>query len=242
MYTNYIFNLYGTIIDVHTSENDPDFWNKMTVFYGYHRAVYTPKEFRRTYAERCSFYKHEAAEAHPEYSKVDFDLTKVFRDLYLEKGIEPTDELVLHTAATFRAMSTDHIKLYDGVLELLDALKEKGKKIYLLSNAQSAFARREIELLGIKDYFDDILISSEEQCAKPDEHFLQALFDRNNLNKAESILIGHDCVCDIRGAYDFGLKSLYIHQAISPPISEALRCSYMIMDGDVSQIKDMIII
>ena len=44
--------------------------------------------------------------------------------------------LAVHAGQFFRILSTDYIKLYDGVKDLLEALKKKGKKIYLLSNAQ----------------------------------------------------------------------------------------------------------
>ena len=48
----------------------------------------------------------------------------------------------------------------DGVTDLLEALKKKGKKIYLLSNAQRIFTEYEMHTLGIAKYFDDIFISS----------------------------------------------------------------------------------
>lgn len=42
---------------------------------------------------------------------------------------------------------------------MLEALKKKGKKIYLLSNAQRIFTEYEMHTLGIAKYFDDIFIS-----------------------------------------------------------------------------------
>ena len=59
------------------------------------------------------------------------------------------------------------IGLYDGVIELLEGLKQAGKKIYLLSNAQESFTIPEMEELGILPYFDGIMISSEEKVCKP---------------------------------------------------------------------------
>ena len=59
-------------------------------------------------------------------------------------------------------------KWYDGVIELLDLLKKKNKKIYLLSNAQRIFTLYEMNILGIHKYFDGIYFSSDYNVCKPD--------------------------------------------------------------------------
>ena len=124
---------------------------------------------------------------------------------------------------------------------LLDTLKAKGKKIYLLSNAQRSFTENELNMLDLTKYFDGICISSDEECSKPDEKYFKTLFDRYGLEKSESIMIGNDYISDIGGAADFGIDSLYIHQSISPEIDGELRSTYKVMDGDVFKIKKLII-
>ena len=39
-YKNYIFDLYGTLVDIHTEEDNQELWEKMRLFYGYYGAVY----------------------------------------------------------------------------------------------------------------------------------------------------------------------------------------------------------
>lgn len=241
MFKNYIFDLYGTLIDIYTVEDSPELWEKMAIFYGYRMADYTPSELQQKYHELCGIKKQQVMAKHTDYTKVDIDITEVFRELYTLKGVECSDDLAKITANTFRCFSTEHIKLYDGVLDLLDTLKAKKKKIYLLSNAQTDFTRPELDMLGLTPYFDGILISSEEECSKPDKHFFQMLFDRYKLRKNSSVFIGNDFDADIRGAHDFGIKSLYIHQEISPPITQKLLSNWKIMDGDVYKIKKLIV-
>ncbi len=240
MFKNYIFDLYGTLIDICTCEDTPELWKHMAVFYGYRKALYSCDELRQKYSELCKLHKTKLMSIHPDFTKVDINITEIFRELYTQKGIECSDELAALTANVFRCFSTQHIRLYDGVVELLDILKEKGKKLYLLSNAQTHFTRPELDMLGLTDYFDEILISSEEECSKPDPHFFQLLFNRCKLKKDESVFIGNDCECDIKAAHEFGLKSLYIHQKISPPISVKLQSDWSIMDGDFKKVKDYI--
>ena len=45
-YDNYIFDLYGTLVDIHTEENDPLVWKKLALFYGYYDADYSSEELK----------------------------------------------------------------------------------------------------------------------------------------------------------------------------------------------------
>ena len=45
-YENYIFDLYGTLVDIHTDEEKTELWEKLAQFYGYYGAVYTAEELK----------------------------------------------------------------------------------------------------------------------------------------------------------------------------------------------------
>lgn len=239
MYKNYIFDLYGTLIDINTDEWCDDLWKKMAVMYGYKGAHYTFDELNSEYGRLVELEKKAVKKRHPEYQVIDIKIEKVFKKLFTQKGVKVTKLQVAFVAEAFRCYSTKYIKLYDGVIDLLDTLKAKGKKIYLLSNAQRSFTENELNMLGLTQYFDGICISSDEECSKPDSCYFKTLFDRYGLNKSESIMIGNDYLSDIGGAADFGIDSLYIHQSISPEIEGELRSTYTVMDGDVYKIKKL---
>ena len=137
-----------------------------------------------------------------------------------EKGVKADPTLAVHAGQFFRILSTDYVKLYDGVTDLLEALKKTGKKIYLLSNAQRIFTEYEMHTLGIAKYFDDIFISSTCGVKKPDSRFFQLLIDKYNLDITKSIMIGNDGISDIAGAKSVGLDTFYIHSNISPKLPE----------------------
>ena len=241
MYQNYIFDLYGTLIDINTNEWSAQLWKKMAVLYAYHGADYTYRELQSEYGRLVEKEKTAVRRRHPEFTVIDIKIEKVFKKLYTQKGAKASKALVLFTAEAFRCFSTKYIKLYDGVIDLLDTLKQKGKKIYLLSNAQRVFTENELNMFGLTPYFDGICISSDEECSKPDAHYFAALFDRWGLDKSKSVMVGNDYLSDIGGAADFGIDSLYIHQSISPEIKGELRSTYKVMDGDVFQIKQLIV-
>ena len=239
MYKNYIFDLYGTLIDINTDEWCDDLWEKMAVMYGYKGAHYTFDELNSEYGRLVELEKKAVKKRHPEYKVIDIKIEKVFKKLFTQKGVKVTKLQVAFVAEAFRCYATKYIKLYDGVIDLLDTLKAKGKKIYLLSNAQRSFTENELNMLGLTQYFDGICISSDEECSKPDSCYFKTLFDRYGLNKSESIMIGNDYLSDIGGAADFGIDSLYIHQSISPENEGELRSTYTVMDGDVYKIKKL---
>lgn len=243
MYKNYIFDLYGTLIDIRTDEWSDDLWKKMAILYGYKGALYSFEELHSEYDRLVELEKKTVRKKHPDYKVIDIKIEKVFKKLYTQKGVKATKSLIEFTAAAFRCYSTSLLGLYDGVIDFLDTLKAKGKRIYLLSNAQRYFTVNELDMLGLTKYFDGICISSDEECSKPDTNYFKILFDRYGLEKSESIMIGNDHLTDIGGAAEFGIDSLYIKQEISPELSESdekeLKSTYKILDGDVYKMKKL---
>ena len=237
MYKNYVFDLYGTLVDIRTNEDKAYLWDKMTELFGFYGAVYEKGALKKSYTKYCKELEEEMKD---DCGEIDLDV--VFRKLFADKGIDDVEQSTIDALQmSMRVISTKFIRLYDGVIDFLESLKAKGKNVYLLSNAQRGFTRPELRYLGIEKYFDGILISSEEGYKKPGSKFYQRLLDRYHLNPKESIMIGNDSVSDILGAYDMGMDSLYIHTEISPECVEDLKSTYTIMDGDFKKIKNMVL-
>lgn len=60
-----------------------------------------------------------------------------------------------------------NIQLFDGVLDVLEAIKSKNGKIAIITDGRSKTQRTKIESLGILNYFDKIIISEEIGSEKP---------------------------------------------------------------------------
>lgn len=244
-YRNYIFDLYGTLVDIGVDEADRRLWEHMRLFYGYYGARYEPEELHQAYlasvcrkdsqlrAEYAVKYTHES---HPEILYAE-----VFRELYTDKGTVPDEPLIVHTAQMFRACSVKYIRLYAHARELLTALREAGKKVYLLSNAQRVFTEYELHYLGIYDLFDGVQISSDHGCKKPDERFFRILLERFSLKPEESLMIGNSMYDDIAGAAGVGMDSFYIQSALSPEPSkdedaESIHADYVMRKMNLRQL------
>ncbi len=238
MYKNIIFDLYGTLVDIRTDEFSLDFWRKAVQVFAMGGASFSPGELRTAYTKYVKRAMRLERMKHPTYKHVDIDLLQVFRRLFQDKGIIADVALLRKTAHRFREDSTLYIKLYDGVIELLEDLKQNGRKIFLLSNAQASFTIPEMDELGILPYFDGIMISSEEKICKPQKQFFEKLMDKYSLEPKQCLMVGNDKNSDMLGARSAGIDGVYIHQEISPEVKDeseivALR---KIMDGDVHKL------
>ncbi len=238
MYKNYIFDLYGTLVDINTNEWSAYLWKKMQEFYSFYGAEYTSLELKKEYFRLCE----EEEKKLNNFDYPEIKVENVFKKLFENKDVKIDMNSCIVAGQFFRIISTKYIKLYDGVTEILELLKRKNKKVYLLSNAQQIFTEYEMKHLDIYKYFDGILFSSDESCRKPSKMFFDAIFERYNLNKKESIMIGNDWITDIEGAKIAGVDSLYLHTNISPKdtIIENVQADYISMDGNIVKIKEII--
>lgn len=235
-YEIYVFDLYGTLVDINTDEDNMDIWEKLSLFYGYYNAHYSKEELKQSYKDLIKEKEinlKSTLEQDPKYSheaSPEIELTEVFLELYLNKGINADKSLAVHTGQLFRILTTKYLRLYDGTINLLEDLKKRNKKIYLLSNAQRIFTEYEMNLLDITKYFDGILISSDYKTKKPDKRFFDILIDKYNINPTSTLFIGNDSKTDILGAKSVYFDTYYIKSNISPQNDMATDANYIIED------------
>ena len=215
LYNCYLFDLYGTLVDIHTDESKPSFWKAVATYYTERGAQYSWKTLKDTYRALCAAETARLQAITPD-AKIEIDLIPVFRALYEQTGLVPDLAMLAETAWAFRRASTCHIRAYAGAGELLEALRAAGRTVILLSNAQSCFTRPELELLGLAERFDRIYISSEVGFQKPDPRFFTAPLRDLGLDPAACLMIGNDPLCDVAGASAVNVDAVYIRSALSP--------------------------
>ena len=224
-YQNCIFDLYGTLVDIHTDEASPRLWVRMAEVYRRKGALYQPGELREAYTRLVGELENDTAptggyahEAHPE-----IQIEEVFQRLYQAKGVEADAGLAVRTGLVFRRQSTEYLRLYPGAAELLRALRARGSGVWLLSNAQSIFTRQELKDRGLDGLVDGVYLSSDYGVKKPDPRFFQALLQARDISPDSAVMVGNDGTCDIEGARAVGLSTIYIRSNLSPqePLPQA---------------------
>ena len=218
-YTDLVIDLYGTLVDIHTDENDL-VWEKTALFFGYYGAAFTGEELKTAFREAME--SREAAAGQSYECFPDIPCEEVMASLLSAKGVENADALGFAAAQLFRVLSTDYIRLYPHVKEALADLRRRGCRLWLLSNAQHVFTAYELRHLGLTECFDGILLSSDYRCRKPDLRFFTALLEEHQLQVENCLMIGNDREMDIAGAKGAGMATLYMHTGLTPsPQAEA---------------------
>lgn len=214
-FTDLIFDLYGTLVDIHTEE-DGAVWEKTAIFFGFYGARYSGPELQEAFSRELSRREAQAGQSYECFP--DIPCEGVFARLFRDKGVRgKADALGFQAAQLFRVLSLDYVKLYPHVQEALNTLRKKGFRLWLLSNAQRVFTEYELRHLGLGEAFDGVYISSDYRCRKPDGRFFDALIAEQKLDRSKCLMIGNDLMTDIGGGKKAGLSTLYLHTALTPP-------------------------
>lgn len=234
-FDNYIFDLYGTLVDIHTDEDTTYLWNKgaqrLNNDFG---TNWIGKALRERYLkiaddETMKLKARNGAEF-PEIliETVWVRLINEGREIagsgksvegekaattatQAATTITETSPELLDFCVWFRETSRSRFKRFDGVLETFEELRRRGKKIFLLSNAQRAYTEKELKDADLFDKFDDIFISSDKQIKKPQKEFLQLLVSKNGLSIDKCVMIGNDIFSDVGVAVKNGMNSIFLN-------------------------------
>ena len=213
MYTDLIFDLYGTLVDIHTEESAL-VWDKTALYFGYYGAPCTGEELHAAFDAAMAQREAQAGQSYECFPDIPFE--QVMAQLLRDRGVADADVLGVNAAQLFRIASTEYIRLYPYVKEALATLRRKGYRLWLLSNAQRVFTAYELKHLGLSEEFNGMYLSSDYGCRKPDVRFFRALLEEQQLDPSKCLMIGNDRDTDIAGAKAAGLDTLYMHTNLTP--------------------------
>jgi len=100
--------------------------------------------------------------------------------------------------------------LYEGILEMLEALKEADVKLSVATNAPTKFATTMLEHLGILDIFDMVVGADRVSVSKPSPEMIEKIlefyqFDRDS---DKAWMVG-DNSKDIQSAKSAGIEAIF---------------------------------
>ncbi len=213
-YTDLIFDLYGTLVDIHTEESDA-VWEKTALYLGFYGVSCTAQSLQADF--RTELLRREAVAGQSCECWPDIPFEQVLEALVSRAGADEPQALSIRAAQLFRVCSIEYLRLYPYVKEALHRLRQSGCRLWLLTNAQQVFTAYELRLLGLDTEFDGIRISSDYGFRKPDVRFFRALLQEEGLDPRHCLMIGNDLETDIAGAKQAGLSTVYMHTGLTPP-------------------------
>ncbi len=182
-YTTVLFDLDGTLVDSGIGVTNS--------------VAYAMKKFGITPPPRHELFKFigpPLVQSFKEFCGFDDEKTtlaiKYYREYYSEKGIL-------------------ECTMYDGVLELLESLKQKGYKIALATSKPEIYATRVVENKGIMPYLDYLgAATTDEKTRATKEAVIEYTLSMCDEKDRQKILMVGDRHFDINGAKAYGLDSV----------------------------------
>jgi putative hydrolase of the HAD superfamily len=204
------FDVNGTLIEIWTEDDKEEIFRAAGHFLTYQGIDLRRGQVRDRYFELMKQQQRTSAEEYPE-----FDAVGIWRQIIDENrsdytgtlAAEKLAQLPLFLAEMYRGISRRKLKLYPFVSEMLDALHGQ-LPIGIVTDAQSAWARAELNQVGILDYFDPIIVSGDYGYRKPDQRLFDLAIDALGAPAENTMYVGNDMYRDIYGARQAGMQTL----------------------------------
>ena len=91
----------------------------------------------------------------------------------------------------------------------LEALKQSGYLLGIITNGLETFQKRTIQGLGIENYFDVIVISESAGVRKPEPEIFSIALRKLGIEAQQSVFVGDHPTVDVLGAKKFGMKAVW---------------------------------
>jgi len=202
------FDLYGTLIDIRTDEDDPWVYATLAEYLGYWRVSITPPELAREYRSRVRAHLERSPERFPEV-----DVSIVFREIMTQyrrggpdsgrDGADTTE--IIAVSMLFRSLTRRFFATFPDIHQVLERLRAK-YRIGLISDAQWVFTEPELEIADLARYFPVRVLSSQIGVKKPSPRpFVQAMRELGVAPEA-SVYVGDNPPRDLAGARGAGMR------------------------------------
>jgi len=165
-----------------------------------------------------------------------------FRDFYHIKP-EDMEDVIAAYRARFSTVGLFENDLYDGIPELLKALKENGRKLALASSKPRVFVEKILDHFGISQYFD-VIMGSELDGTRENKSEIIAeclrLFELDpDGDLSETVMVG-DRKYDIEAANAAGLPNIAVSYGYGSE-EELSKAGAMVIAGTVKELENILL-
>lgn len=131
-------------------------------------------------------------------------------------------------AESFKQLKINHLKAYDFAndylttcpyktklfphsLEILDYLKQKDYRLFLLTNGFKEIQQIKVAQSGLQKYFQKLITSEDSGYKKPHKKMFQYALKSCHSKKNQSLMIGDDLDADIIASINFGMDCVFFN-------------------------------
>ncbi len=134
-------------------------------------------------------------------------LTKRFRDYTARYGVAAEPDRLNED---YKAAISKQNILMPNALDVLTALKERGYRLFIITNGDAAIQHKRLAKSPITPLIEKVFISEEIGAAKPSPKFFEAVANGiENFNPKYALVIGDSESSDMLGAKNAGIDACY---------------------------------
>lgn len=140
---------------------------------------------------------------------------------------------------SYKTAMRSQFSLIHGAKEFLTALKNRGHRLFLITNGLAATQKSRLEGSRINGYFEDIFISEDVGVSKPDKAYFEYVKSHiPQFDDSRCYIIGDSLTADVKGGNNSNIPVIW-YNAEHKPLKEGIypdyqACSY----GEILSILD----
>lgn len=121
------------------------------------------------------------------------------------------EDLAEHLAELFRARRYACQRLFPEAIAVLQTLR-RSYKLALLTNGAPDMQQEKIKYFQLAPYFEVIVVSGEVGAGKPQPAIFHTVLKRLEVAPQDAVMVGDSLERDIKGAYQSGLRGIWVNR------------------------------
>jgi len=214
-----IFDMWGTLIKDESVDESKKFFNSLNKMYllikGLNNIYKFLNKLNIKLPARINFISKFFNTIKVEYRECikrqeQMDLEKVFSRIFRFFNINLNHKQLVEALGIYYKPWSNLTKLYDDVLPTLIYLREKNIKLAIISNTifEGKLHDDDLKRLGIFEYFDFAIYSSDAGVRKPDPVIFKIALEKLKVQSNKAIFVGDRLYDDIKGAKSVGMIAI----------------------------------
>jgi putative hydrolase of the HAD superfamily len=112
-------------------------------------------------------------------------------------------------ADRFAALREEELCLFPGACQALDALKERGVRLALITNGAAEPQRAKVVRFALEHHFDHIQIEGEHGFGKPEERAYIHAMERLGIDAADTWIVGDNLEWEVEAPQRLGIHTIW---------------------------------
>lgn len=141
-------------------------------------------------------------------------MDRAFRD----RGLDVSGDQIAAAVRICTEALPGYLTLAPGAEATVEALREAGRTLAVVSNADEDDLHRQLAQVGLDGRFDAVVSSEQAMAYKPHPRIFRIALDRVGLEPGQVAFVGDNPRWDIAGANRVGMTSVWYNHRGDPPV------------------------